>query len=99
MAGQRPTDTLLSKHDNQLDIQGSVSSAPGHGVEGSKEAPEEDIAISIKSTNSTTSSHYGSHANESAFLQATRTIYDLMAQLMIDMGVTMDVGLKYFLKV
>ena len=100
MAGQKPTATLLSRHKNQLDDQGSVSSAPGHEVEESKEeATEDDIAISIKSSKSTSSSQFGSHANESAFLQTTRTGYDLMGQLMTDMGLTMDVSLKYFLKV
>ena len=64
-----------------------------------EEASEEDIAISIKSSKSTSSSQFGSHENESAFLQITRTKYDLMGQLMTDMGVSMDVNLKYFLKV
>ena len=51
MAGQRPTATLEFMHNHQPDDQGSVSSAPGHGVEESKEeAPEDDIAISIKSS-------------------------------------------------
>ena len=100
MAGQRPTATLAFMHDQQPDEQGSVSSAPGRGVEEFKEeAPEDDIAISIKSSKSTSSSQIGSHANESAYLQTTRTGYDLMGQLMTDMGVTMDVSLKYFLKV
>ena len=77
-----------------------MSSAPGYGVEKSKEeAPDEEISIIIKSSKSTSSSHYGSHAHVSAFLQTTRAGYDLMGQLMVDMGVSMDVSLKYFLKV
>ena len=72
----------------------------GMGVDESGEAASEnDIAISIKGSKSTSSSQYGSHANESAFLQTTRTGYYLMIKLMSDMGVTMDVSLKYFLKV
>ena len=95
MARQKPIDTLLSEHDNQPGDQSSVSSAPGYEVDESEEgASENDIAISIKGSKSTSSSQYGSHANESAFLQTTRTGYDLMIQLMSDMGVTMDVGLK-----
>ena len=42
----------------------------GMGVDESGEAASEnDIAISIKGSKSTSSSYYGSHANESAFLQ------------------------------
>ena len=64
MANQKPTDILFPKHDSKTGDQGSVSSAPGHGVEESKEeAPEVDLAVSIKSSKSTTSSRYGSHAN------------------------------------
>ena len=33
MASQKPTATMLSRQDNQPDDQGSVSSAPVHGVE------------------------------------------------------------------
>ena len=33
MVGQRPTATLVFMHDHQSDDQGSVSSAPVHGVE------------------------------------------------------------------
>ena len=69
MANQKPTTTLLSRQDNQSDDQGNVSSAPGHGVEKSKEeAPDEDIAISIKSSRSTSSSQYLSQVSKSAFL-------------------------------
>ena len=86
---QKPTAILSSRHDNQPDNQGSVSSASGYGVEESKEeAPDEEIAICIKRSKSTSSSQYGSHANESAFLQTTRAGYDLMGQLMTDMVVT-----------
>ena len=70
MARQKPIDTLLSEHDHQPDDQSSVSSAPGYGVDESEEgASENDIAISIKGSKSTSSSQYGSYANESAFLQ------------------------------
>ena len=56
MASQKPIATLFSKQENQSDNQGSVSSAPGHDVEESKEeSPDEDIVISIKSLRSTTS--------------------------------------------
>ena len=79
MAAQIPTDTMPSRQDVQPDDQGSVSSAPVHGEEESKEeAPEDDIAISIQSSRSTGSSQYLSQANESAFLQTTRARYDLM---------------------
>ena len=50
MAGQKPTATLSSRHDNHSNDQDSVSSAPGHGVEESKEeALDKDISASIKS--------------------------------------------------
>ena len=55
--------------------------------------------MSIKISKLTSSSQYGNHANESAFLQTTRTGYDLMGQLMADMGVSMAISRKYFLKV
>ena len=74
MAAQIPTAAMPARQDIQPDDQGSVSSAPGHGVEESKEeAPEDDIAISIQSLRST------------VFLQTTRAGYDLMGQLMSDM--------------
>ena len=64
ISDQNPTATL-----SQPDDRGSVSSAPGHGVEESKEESlEDDIAISIKSSKFTSSSQYSSHANEFAFL-------------------------------
>ena len=100
MAAQIPTAAMAVRQEVQPDDQGSVSIAPGHGVEESKEeAPEDDIAISIQSSKSTSSSQHPSQANESAFLQNTRAGYDLMGQLMSDMGVVMDTSLEYFLKV
>ena len=100
LSDQNPNATLLSRRDIQPDDQGNMSSAPGYGIEESKEEdPKEEIAIYIKSSKSTSSSQYGRYGNESAFLQTTRTGYDLMIQLMSDMGVTMDVSLKYSLKV
>ena len=100
MAVQIPTVAMDVRQEIHPDDQGSVSSAPGCGVEESKEeAPEEDIVISIQSSKSAGSSQYPSQANESAFLQNTRAGYDLMGQLMSDMGVVMDTSLKYFLKV
>ena len=99
MAAQIPTATMLARQEVQPDDQGSVSSAPGHGVEESKEeAPEDDIAISIPSSRSTSSSQYLSQANESTFLQTTRAGYELMGQLMSDRGVVMEISLKCFLK-
>ena len=52
------------------------------------------LLLASKGSKSTSSSQHGRHANEFAFLQTTRTGYDLMIQLMSDMGVTMDVDLK-----
>ena len=79
MAAQIPTAAMAARQEIQPYDQSSVSSAPGHGVEEFKEeAPEEDIAISIKSSRSTGSSQYLSQANESAFLQTTRAGYYLM---------------------
>ena len=70
MARQKPIATTLSDHGNQPGDQSSVSSAPDYEVDESEEgASENDIAISIKGSKSTSSSQYGSHANESAFLQ------------------------------